>query len=78
VKKSTEQQVAPMVADGGADRTPVMRGPRRTNEFVADVPNQKSRRPLSKTEREQLAADLRLTSAKNDSDLDLLEDRINQ
>jgi anti-sigma factor RsiW len=37
-----------------------------------------ARRPLSKTERQQLAADLRLISSKNDSDLDLLEDRINQ
>ena len=37
-----------------------------------------ARRPLSKTERVQLAADLRLLSSNNDSDLDLLQDRINQ
>jgi len=37
-----------------------------------------ARRPLSKTEREQLATDLRLLSLSNDSDLDLLQDRINQ
>jgi len=37
-----------------------------------------ARRPLSKTEREQLATDLRLVSSKNDGDLYLLEDRINQ
>jgi hypothetical protein len=37
-----------------------------------------ARRPLSKTEREQLATDLRLVSSNNDSDLDLLQDRINQ
>jgi hypothetical protein len=37
-----------------------------------------ARRPLSKTEREQLATDLRLLSSNNDSDLDLLQDRINQ
>jgi anti-sigma factor RsiW len=36
----------------------------------------KSRRPLSKAEREQLAADLRLLH--DDADLDLLGDRINQ
>ena len=36
----------------------------------------KSRRPLSRSEREQLAADLRLLS--NDDDLQLLGDRINQ
>ena len=40
--------------------------------------SQKARRPLSKTEREQLAADLRLLSAKSDSDLYLLDDTINQ
>jgi hypothetical protein len=66
------------VANNGGDRTPVSRGPKQRNEFVADVPKQKLRRPLSKTEREQLAADLRLTTAQNDSDLDLLGDRINQ
>ena len=36
----------------------------------------KSRRPLSRAEREQLAADLRLLS--NDDDLQLIGDRINQ
>src|SRR5947207_1406657 len=45
------------------------------SEF-ASVP--KARRPLSKSEREQLAADLRLISGKGDSDIDLLGDRINQ
>jgi hypothetical protein len=36
----------------------------------------KNRRPLSRAEREQLAADLRLLPT--DDDLDLLADRINQ
>lgn len=72
------QPVAPFVVKHDADRTAVPRAPKRVNEFASNDPNQKSRRPLSKTEREQLAADLRLTSAKNDVDLDLLEDRINQ
>ena len=48
---------------------------RSGNELAA---NANQRRPLSKTERQQLAADLRLSSGKNDSDLDLLDDRINQ
>lgn len=39
--------------------------------------SEKARRPLSKSEREQLAADLRLGSS-GDSDLDLLDDKINQ
>jgi anti-sigma factor RsiW len=37
-----------------------------------------ARRPLSRVEREQLAADLRLISSKSDGELDLLDDRINQ
>jgi anti-sigma factor RsiW len=38
----------------------------------------KSRRPLSRAEREQLAADLRLLSTHEDASLNLLGDRINQ
>ena len=38
----------------------------------------KSRRPLSRAEREQLAADLRLLSTDDDASIQLLEDRINQ
>jgi anti-sigma factor RsiW len=38
----------------------------------------KSRRPLSRSEREQLAADLRLLSTDEDTTLHLLGDRINQ
>lgn len=38
----------------------------------------KSRRPLSKAEREQLAADLRLLSTDDDESLNLIGDRINQ
>ncbi len=37
-----------------------------------------ARRPLSKVERDQLAADLRLVAINNDSELDLLDDRINK
>lgn len=77
IKKPTVQSPVPQVLVVNAPgRTPPQRVAKRDNE-VANVP-QKSRRPLSKTEREQLAADLRLTSAKNDSDLDLFGDRINQ
>ena len=44
----------------------------------ANSPVYSARRPLSKTEREQLAADLRLLSSSNDTDFDLLQDTINQ
>jgi anti-sigma factor RsiW len=47
-------------------------------EVVSNNPTQKARRPLSKTEREQLASDLRLVSARNDGEVDLLDDGINQ
>ena len=40
--------------------------------------NAPARRPLSKTEREQLAADLRLVSLNSESELELLDDGINQ
>ena len=77
MKKSTVQSPVPQVlVDNGPGRTPVQRVAKRDNEVAKNVPSQK--RPLSKTEREQLAADLRLTSAKNDSDLDLLGDGNNQ
>ena len=45
---------------------------------AGNSPLQKARRPLSKTEREQLAADLRLVSARNEGEFDLLDDGINQ
>jgi hypothetical protein len=38
----------------------------------------RSQRPLSKVEREQLAAELRLVSSGDDTTLNLLGDRINQ
>lgn len=44
----------------------------------ADAQFAKSRRPLSKAEREQLAADLRLLSTDDDESLNLIGDRINQ
>jgi anti-sigma factor RsiW len=79
VKKPTEQStVSPDLVKNGPGRTPPQRMVKRDNEFASNVPAQKLRRPLSKTEREQLAADLRLTFAKNDSEFDLLGDRINQ
>jgi hypothetical protein len=78
-KKSAEQPpVAPVIVKNGPDKTPIQRAAKRDTEVAANVSTQKLRRPLSKTEREQLAADLRLTSARNDSDAVLLEDRINQ
>lgn len=50
---------------------------KKRESLAVNALNHSSRRPLSKIEREQLAMDLGLVSA-NDSDLDLLEDNINQ
>jgi Putative zinc-finger len=50
----------------------------RRGESIAASVAVKAQRPLSRTEREQLAADLRLTSARNDGDVELLDDRINE
>jgi len=61
------------------DRIPPKRVLKRGTKNIGDNSHGYSaRRPLSKTEREQLATDLRLLSSNNDSDLDLLQDRINQ
>ena len=79
-RRKNSPEKAPTLSDvaNAADRTPRQRVANRGNSIALNAPNQKARRPLSKSEREQLAADLRLISGKNDSDLDLLDDRINQ
>jgi hypothetical protein len=50
---------------------------RRPGRAIVRYQN-KARRPLTRVEREQLAADLRLTSSPDDNELDLLSDTINQ
>ena len=78
IRNETQQrEKLTLTADRSAPKNLVKRVGSRS-EVAANATNQKARRPLSKTEREQLAADLRLTSGKNDSELDLLDDRINQ
>ena len=76
-QNKAQQPPSPLVVKEASDR---ISGRRLANRgsVAFSVPAEKARRPLSKTEREQLAADLRLISAKNDSDLDLLDDRTNE
>ena len=50
----------------------------QSNEVAANARYGKARRPLSKLEREELAADLRLLSSRNERGLDLVDDQINQ
>ncbi len=78
IKNSREPQPdSTTFADNAANRKSWRRTASRANVGRKD-PSQKARRPLSRSEREQLAADLRLISGKNDGELDLLDDRINQ
>jgi anti-sigma factor RsiW len=51
---------------------------KQVNQIAASARVDKARRPLSKAEREQLAADLRLVSAMSERGFDLVEDQINQ
>ena len=90
--KYTEQDVNQILKEALAKQVDATRSVESRNETVpgpepikpkkakVSPPSQlaKSRRPLSKAEREQLAADLRLLSADDDATLNLLGDRINQ
>jgi hypothetical protein len=90
--KYTEQDVNQKVKEALARQADANKSPEPQNETasVAEQPKPKkvkvsspsqlakSRRPLSRAEREQLASDLRLLSNSDDSSLLLLGDRINQ
>jgi hypothetical protein len=75
LKSSTEKASPSPGIIAGTNQSPRGRVLNNTNESAS---NQKLRRPLSKTEREQLASDLRLISDKPENEFDLLGDRINQ
>lgn len=79
IKNPSESTPTPsVVASGGFNR--VIRGSatNRSRALASASPQPKARRPLSKDERQQLAADLRLIDDPTDRQLDLLDDRINQ
>ena len=78
IKNSNAKPPAQLTANDSSQRNPHKRTANRNTQVAVSASSQKARRPLSRTEREQLANDLRLVSAKNDGDLDLLDDRINQ
>jgi anti-sigma factor RsiW len=77
IKDSEQRANSPLTANNSGKPNSTERIGHRRNVEVATAIHS-ARRPLSKTEREQLAADLRLVSSKSDSDLSLLDDRINQ
>ena len=76
IRNSEASAAAPLTAN--APKNPAKRFANRNAQVALSGYSQKARRPLSKTEREQLANDLRLVSGRNDGDLYLLDDRINQ
>jgi anti-sigma factor RsiW len=78
IKNHEPTPPSPLTANDSSPGNPVKRIANRNTQVALSASAQKARRPLSKTEREQLANDLRLVSARNESELDLLDDRINQ
>jgi hypothetical protein len=74
--RNSEASASPITAS--AQKNATRRFANRNAQVALSAYSQKARRPLSKTEREQLANDLRLVSGRNDGDLYLLDDRINQ
>ena len=75
--KATLAQIPAVAPNRTPRRNAVSRLTNSSTEFVYN-PSPKTRRPLTRAEREQLAADLRLTSPSDDADLDLLGDRLNR
>lgn len=77
--KRIQTEAAPNSAVVPTAPAVIVRNRKANRSEVAAVNNlPKARRPLTKAEREELAADLRLISGVNDSELDLLADVINQ
>ena len=78
IENARKETAAPLTANNSSRKDSVKRVANRGSELAFSVSSQKARRPLSRSERQQLAADLRLVAAKGDSDLGLLDDTINQ
>ena len=75
--KQQESPKAPAETPGVKSKTVKYEKPKNTRQ-PSSGQLAKSRRPLSRAEREQLAADLRLLSTQENEPLQLLGDRINQ
>jgi len=82
----TKQDLDRAVQEALAKQSPPAVTPEPENVVQSPTPKSaniaksepKARRPFSRAERAQLAADLRLLSSDDESDLDLLDDRINR
>jgi hypothetical protein len=73
-QKASKPQTA--IVDNGLKTASTVVGPNRRSALPASAKTLS--RPLTRTEREQLAVDLRLISPKDEMTLDLIGDRINQ
>jgi hypothetical protein len=79
IKNSSAPEAPPTsVVKGPADRVFRKRPIQPVNQVASTGSQMKARRPLSRVERQQLAADLRLIANPTEGDLDLLDDRINK
>lgn len=74
-----KQERARQVTQNSSETVATVKTPKpKTSRPVTSTQLARSRRPLSKAEREQLAAELRLLSIQENGTLNLLGDRINQ
>jgi hypothetical protein len=71
MKARDEKKAVVAIADNTVPRQVVQSSPKRTT-------HSQQQRPLTRAEREQLAADLRLSSPTEETELDLLSDRLNR
>lgn len=79
LQRREASQNAQGASESNASAVAVPRRPLKITKQVASAGTQRrAGRPLSKLERQELAADLRLTSDESDGDLVLIGDRINQ
>jgi len=76
-RKTQKPQLLPDIAGSEQQLEPQRKGTNRASGRVAANPKVR-RGPLTRSEREQLAADLRLIPTEDDTDLNLLDDGINQ
>lgn len=77
VQEALQKQKTLVASDGGQQPSPIRPFVRRSSSAERPV-SDKARRPLTKVEREELAADLRLIATGNDNEPQLLSDQINQ
>jgi anti-sigma factor RsiW len=77
-KETQQAAIASRKVNTLSDQMSGTRTNHRGTKRTANAPSQNARRPLTKGEREELAADLRLIPGANSTELELLDDRINQ